>query len=106
MVLELAPTKDIAASIGGRRRREGVIAGFALETDNARENALSKLRRKNMDMIVLNSMQDPGAGFGGDTNKVTIFRRDGSQQEIPLESKAEVASAIVDNIENMLGRGC
>lgn len=106
MVLELAPTKDIAASIGGRRRREGVIAGFALETDNARENALSKLRRKNMDMIVLNSMQDPGAGFGGDTNKVTIFRRDGSQQEIPLESKAKVASAIVDNIENMLGRGC
>jgi phosphopantothenoylcysteine decarboxylase/phosphopantothenate--cysteine ligase len=106
MMLELVPTRDIAAAIGERRRPGEVVVGFALETDNAHDNAQDKLRRKNMDMIVLNSMQDPGAGFGGDTNKVTIFRRDGSQQEIPLESKAEVASAIVDNIENMLGRGC
>lgn len=108
MTLELVPTKDIAAAVGGHRRKDGVIVGFALETDNARENALSKLNRKNMDMIVLNSMRDPGAGFGVDTNKVTIFRRDGSSQDIPLESKAEVASAIADNIENMLGgqKGC
>ena len=106
MTLELLPTKDIAAAIGERRRSGGVIAGFALETDHARDNALSKLRRKNMDMIVLNSMQDAGAGFGVDTNKVTVFRRDGSQQDIPLCSKAEVASAIVDNIENMLDGGC
>lgn len=108
MTLELVPTKDIAAAIGAHRRREGVIAGFALETDHARENALSKLSRKNMDMIVLNSMQDPGAGFGVDTNKVTIFRRDGSFQDVPLESKPEVASAIVDNIEQLLGgsEGC
>ncbi len=106
MTLELLPTKDIAAAIGERRRSGGVIAGFALETDHARDNALSKLRRKNMDMIVLNSMQDAGAGFGVDTNKVTVFRRDGSRQDIPLCSKAEVASAIVDNIENMLDGGC
>ncbi|HIR33453.1 MAG TPA: bifunctional phosphopantothenoylcysteine decarboxylase/phosphopantothenate--cysteine ligase CoaBC [Candidatus Coprenecus merdigallinarum] len=106
MTLELLPTKDIAAAIGERRRSGGVIAGFALETDHARDNALSKLRRKNMDMIVLNSMQDAGAGFGVDTNKVTVFRRDGSQQDIPLCSKTEVASAIVDNIENMLDGGC
>ena len=106
MTLELLPTKDIAAAIGERRRSGGVIAGFALETDHARDNALSKLRRKKMDMIVLNSMQDAGAGFGVDTNKVTVFRRDGSQQDIPLCSKAEVASAIVDNIENMLDGGC
>lgn len=103
MALELVPTKDIAAAIGAHRRREGVIAGFALETDHARDNALSKLSRKNMDMIVLNSMQDPGAGFGVDTNKVTIFRRDGSFQDVPLESKTEVASVIVDNIEQLLG---
>lgn len=102
MLLELLPTKDIAAAVGERRRPGGVIVGFALETDHARENALSKLRRKNMDMIVLNSMQDPGAGFGVDTNKVTIFRRDGSFQELPLSSKAAVASSIVDNIENLL----
>lgn len=106
MTLELLPTKDIAAAIGSARRPDGVIAGFALETDNARENALSKLRRKNMDMIVLNSMRDPGAGFGVDTNKVTVFRRDGSSQDIPLGTKAEVASAIVDNIEKLLERGC
>ena len=106
MTLELLPTKDIAAAIGSSRRPDGVIAGFALETDNARENALSKLRRKNMDMIVLNSMRDPGAGFGVDTNKVTVFRRDGSSQDIPLGTKAEVASAIVDNIEKLLERGC
>lgn len=106
MTLELLPTKDIAAAIGSSRRPDGVIAGFALETDNARDNALSKLRRKNMDMIVLNSMRDPGAGFGVDTNKVTVFRRDGSSQDIPLASKREVASAIVDNIEKLLEGGC
>ena len=59
-----------------------------------------------MDMIVLNSMRDPGAGFGVDTNKVTVFRRDGSSQDIPLASKQEVASAIADNIEKLLERGC
>ena len=106
MTLELVPTKDIAAAIGERRRAGGVIVGFALETDNVRENALSKLHRKNMDMIVLNSMRDPGAGFGVDTNKVTVFRRDGSSQDIPLASKQEVASAIADNIEKLLERGC
>lgn len=106
MILELLPTKDIAAAIGERRRSGGVIAGFALETDNARSNALSKLSRKNMDMIVLNSMGDPGAGFGVDTNKVTVFRRDGTSQDVPFGSKKEVAAAIVDNIENLLERGC
>lgn len=108
MTLELLPTKDIAASIGERRRPGGVITGFALETDNARDNALSKLRRKNMDMIVLNSMRDPGAGFGVDTNKVTIFHRDGSSRALPLASKAEVAGSIVDDIESLLGgqEGC
>lgn len=105
MMLELEPTEDIAAAIGRRRRAEGVVAGFALETDNAESNAMDKLRRKNMDMIVLNSMRDPGAGFGTDTNKVTMFFRNGDKVALPLESKADVAYGIVDRIENLL-KGC
>lgn len=103
MTLHLKPTEDIAAAIGRSRKENGVVVGFALETDNARENAAGKLRRKNMDMIVLNSMKDPGAGFGCDTNKVTFFFRDGSSEEIPLEPKTGVASDIVDRIEKLLG---
>lgn len=103
MTLHLKPTEDIAAAIGRSRKGNGVVVGFALETDNARENAAGKLRRKNMDMIVLNSMKDPGAGFGCDTNKVTFFFRDGSSEEIPLEPKTGVASDIVDRIEKLLG---
>ncbi len=105
MSLELVPTGDIAAAIGQRRRPEGVLVGFALETDHEEDNALGKLRRKNLDMIVLNSMQDKGAGFGTDTNKVTVFYRDGHRQVLPLKSKTEVASDIVDGIENLL-KGC
>lgn len=102
MTLELVPTEDIAAAIGRRRRPGGVVAGFALETDHAEANALGKLGRKNMDMIVLNSMRDAGAGFGTDTNKVTMFFRNGDRVDLPLESKAEVACGIVDSIEKLL----
>lgn len=105
MMLELVPTRDIAAAIGERRRPGEVVVGFALETDNAQDNAQDKLRRKNMDMIVLNSMRDPGAGFGVDTNRVTLFFRDGGSEELPLESKTAVASDIVDRIEKLL-EGC
>ena len=104
MELTLVPTEDIAAAIGSRRRQDGVVAGFALETDNAEDNAMSKLRRKNMDMIVLNSLRDPGAGFGTDTNKVTFFFRNGDSQSLPLESKADVAAALVDRLERLLGQ--
>lgn len=105
MMLELVPTRDIAAAIGERRRPGEVVVGFALETDNAQDNAQDKLHRKNMDMIVLNSMRDPGAGFGVDTNRVTLFFRDGGSEELPLESKTAVASDIVDRIEKLL-EGC
>lgn len=105
MMLELVPTRDIAAAIGERRRPGEVVVGFALETDNAHDNAQDKLRRKNMDMIVLNSMRDPGAGFGVDTNRVMLFFRDGGSEELPLESKTAVASDIVDRIEKLL-EGC
>ena len=104
MTLRLVPTEDIAAAIGSRRRQDGVVAGFALETDNAEDNAIGKLRRKNMDMIVLNSLRDPGAGFGTDTNKVTFFFRNGDSQCLPLESKADVAAALVDRLERLLGQ--
>ena len=73
MTLRLVPTEDIAAAIGSRRRQDGVVAGFALETDNAEDNAMGKLSRKNMDMIVLNSLRDPGAGFGSPIDAVECF---------------------------------
>lgn len=76
-VITLVKNPDIAATLGAAKRPGQLLVGFALETDNASENALEKLGRKNLDMIVLNSMRDAGAGFGVDTNKVSIFMRDG-----------------------------
>ena len=73
--------------------------GFALETDNEEANALSKLEKKNMDFIVLNSLKNEGAGFGTKTNQITIFRKDGTQTEFELKSKADVAKDIVDEME-------
>lgn len=101
-MLELTPTGDIAAWVG-RNKREGALSvGFALETDNELENARGKLRRKNLDMIVLNSTRDEGAGFGGDTNKVSIVLKEGEVLTYPVKTKAEVAVDIVDCIENLL----
>lgn len=101
-MLELAPTEDIAAWVG-RNKKEGTVSvGFALETDNELENARGKLRRKNLDMIVLNSTRDEGAGFGGDTNKVSIVLKEGEVFTYPVKNKAEVAVDIVDCIENLL----
>ena len=98
--IELRKTKDIARELGkvkGSRK----IVGFALETDNEQMNAEKKLAEKNLDMIVLNSLRDEGAGFGHDTNKVTFI--DGSsREELPLASKAEVAEHIADRIEKLL----
>ena len=96
--LELRPTQDIAAALGAVKG-DRLLVGFALETDRERENALSKLQRKNMDFIVLNSLGDEGAGFGVDTNKITILRRNGTERAFGLKSKAEVACDIVDEIE-------
>lgn len=103
LTIELAPTKDIAAEIGKIKRDGCVTVGFSLETDHALENAQGKLKKKNMDMIVLNTLEDTGAGFGHDTNKVTIIHRDGASQSYPLLSKDEVASNIVDHIESFFG---
>lgn len=96
LTLELFRNPDIAATLGANKRPGQIIVGFALETDNEENNALSKLRSKNLDWIVLNSMRDPEAGFAKSTNKVTIFGADGSCTPFPAKSKEEVASDILD----------
>ncbi|MFN0174810.1 MAG: bifunctional phosphopantothenoylcysteine decarboxylase/phosphopantothenate--cysteine ligase CoaBC [Saprospiraceae bacterium] len=96
--LELVRTVDIAATLGKAKKPNQFIVGFALETDDEQSNALKKLEKKNFDFIVLNSMRDAGAGFGHDTNKITILRRDGTQTEFPLKTKTAVAQDIVAEI--------
>ncbi len=98
LTIKLRPTRDIAAHLGSTKRDDQILVGFALETDNEETNALSKMERKNLDIIVLNSLRDPGAGFGGDTNKITIFSRNGEKCALPLLPKTEVAAHIVDRI--------
>ena len=94
LVLKLRPTKDIAAELGKMKTKEQRLCGFALETHNATEHAIEKLQRKNLDMIVMNSLQDEGAGFQCDTNKVTIITKEGLEP-LPLESKQNVAEKII-----------
>lgn len=98
MALELEKTVDIAATLGKSKKTGQILVGFALETNNEEANALQKLEKKNLDFIVLNSMRDPGAGFGHDTNKITILRRDGSHLDFPLKDKTAVAQDIVAEI--------
>ncbi len=97
--LTLVPTQDIAAELGRRKTSKQVLVGFALETQNEETNAQHKLEKKNLDYIVLNSLRTEGAGFGHDTNQVTIFSRKGTSQHFPLKSKEEVARDIISFIE-------
>lgn len=98
ITLEMTITKDIAASLGQIKRKDQILVGFALETNNELCNAQRKLQTKNLDMIVLNSLQDKGAGFGTDTNKVTFVYTNGTTKNLPLISKEEVADEIINNI--------
>ena len=100
--LVLERTEDILAWIGKQRRPGQVIAGFALETEEGLESARGKLERKGLDLVVLNSLQDEGAGFGHATNKVTLVTRDKDPERLPLLPKAEVARRILDAIERRL----
>ena len=93
--LSLRETADIAKALGQSKRPDQKLIGFALETQHEIENALHKMERKNLDAIVLNSLRDKGAGFGVDTNRVTIIRADGNSLELPLLSKAEAANEII-----------
>ncbi len=100
LTLELEKTKDILASLGEHKKHQKLI-GFALETNNELENARGKLKRKNLDFIVLNSLQDKGAGFQKDTNKVTLVFPD-IEKELPLKPKTEVARDIINEIVTLL----
>ena len=101
MFIELTPNSDIAASLGAVKNENQLLVGFALETDNAEENARLKLQKKNLDFIVLNSLEDKGAGFACDTNKVTIIDKQG-KSDFPLKSKKDVAKDIVAHISRLL----
>ncbi len=96
--IELQPTKDIAAALGEAKTASQILVGFALETDDEIENARKKLQKKNLDFIVLNSLNEKGAGFRVDTNKITIIDRNNIQQNFELKSKKEVAADIVQKI--------
>ncbi len=100
--IKLKPTKDVLREMGTRKREDQLLIGFALETDNELENAVKKLHTKNLDLIVLNSLQDAGAGFRHSTNRVTLIHRDGDMRAFELKDKQEVAVDIVNRIEEML----
>ncbi len=102
MMLHLVPNKDIAASLGAIKQEGQVLVGFALETNNEATNAESKLKRKNLDFIVLNSLRDAGAGFRCDTNKISIIDRQGETTGYPLKSKQGVAVDIVNKLATLL----
>lgn len=100
-VIELVKNPDIAKTLGEAKRPGQILVGFALETDHEETNAQGKLASKHLDMIVLNSLRDAGAGFGTDTNKVTIYTADGRALPFSMKSKAEVAGDILDTIETL-----
>ncbi len=102
LVIELTATQDIAAQLGKMKRTNQRLVGFALETDNEEVHALDKLKRKNLDFIVLNSLRDAGAGFSHDTNKITILAADGTSERFPLKSKQDVAADIVARLCHIL----
>lgn len=97
MAIQLVPTKDIAAELGRMKKESQFMVGFALETNDETNNAINKLKAKKLDFIVLNSLNDKGAGFSVDTNKITIIS-DTSKYEYPLKPKREVAKDIIDKI--------
>ena len=104
LMIELKPTMDIAADLGQLKSAGQLLIGFALETNDELSNAFSKLTKKNLDLIVLNSLNDPGAGFGVDTNKITLIGKDNNPVNFELKSKAQVAADIVAAIISEMER--
>ncbi len=98
LTVELTPNPDIAASLGKIKNPNQILVGFALETNNAEDNAKKKLDKKNLDFIVLNTLEDEGAGFGKNTNKVTIISREGNKKSFALKPKKEVAKDIINSV--------
>ncbi len=102
--LALEKTRDIAAALGKEKKAGQILVGFALETEDEAAHALQKMQKKNFDFIALNSLRDPGAGFGHDTNKIRIFRADGTSAHFELKSKTRVAEDIVEEIVLLANR--
>ena len=100
--MRLKPTTDIAATLGNVKKPSQVLVGFALETNNELDNAKTKLLRKNLDIIILNSLREDGAGFGHDTNKITIIDRNNNIDNFELKSKEEAAKDILDKIVEII----
>jgi phosphopantothenoylcysteine decarboxylase/phosphopantothenate--cysteine ligase len=100
--IRLEPTPDIAKSLGAIKKEGQILIGFALETENEESNAQSKMKRKNFDMIVLNSLKNEGAGFGGETNKISLFWPDNKRKDFGLKRKSEVAHDIVKELIELL----
>ena len=105
LIIELKPTDDIAETLGRMKKKKQVIAGFALESDNEIQNAIRKIKKKNLDFIVLNSLQDDGAGFGTDTNIITIIDRDNNIEKFELKLKKEAAEDIINKFEEYFKEG-
>lgn len=103
LTLELKPNPDIAAGLGKMKQPGQLLVGFALETNNEAQNAFAKLQKKNLDFIVLNSLNDPGAGFQSDTNKISIIGQDNKTRNFELKSKTLVAIDIVEQIILSMG---
>lgn len=102
LTLELKKNIDIASELGKRKKPSQLLIGFALETENEEAHAAQKIVKKNLDFVVLNSLNDAGAGFGTDTNKISVIHRDGSRSNFELKSKAKVAEDILNEIEKLL----
>jgi phosphopantothenoylcysteine decarboxylase/phosphopantothenate--cysteine ligase len=100
--IELKPTQDIAAELGKIKQKTQFLVGFALETNDEKINAVKKLKQKNLDFIVLNSLNDAGAGFNTDTNKVTFIQKDGSEEYFDLKPKRVVARDIVQKLLQLM----
>ena len=101
MLIRLKPNPDIAASLGQIKGKHQTLVGFALETHDEESHAQDKLKRKNFDFIVLNSLNDEGAGFRTETNKISIISQNG-KADFPLKTKQEVAKDIVDQLESLM----
>jgi phosphopantothenoylcysteine decarboxylase/phosphopantothenate--cysteine ligase len=104
MAIRLVANPDIAASLGAIKRDGQALAGFALETNDGTVHAAAKLKKKNLDFIVLNSLEDRGAGFRVDTNKITILSKNGDVDSYPLKSKQEAASDIVNKLIPLISK--
>ena len=102
LVLRLKPTTDIAAGLGSNKKPGQILVGFALETDDEIKNARRKLIRKNLDLIVLNSLRDEGSGFGHDTNRITLIDRNNNIDKFELKSKVDAARDILGKIVSMI----